>query len=654
MQASRLRSLAAPPVWRSRLSRMIAFGSAPIPLFLARRLRLPWGCSLASVTCLNNIPAPKSIAAWQRISPDDDSGEITSEDYQFSIADWELEGLTDNIVLSGSLYSDADGLALGISLDKSFLDDTEVKQLNFHFVSLPKLIDALPSVSAEIMRELGSEDSEPGIITYGAQANDSQDLARLLESVFEWNLDAYLYLWDVEWDEADVRAQVLEIAETARQLDSEFAYWCLGMIAKQVMQAGVDKIGELLLPLLDTSLSQDSQCAPGAAAIALGLSDLEQIDRAAALLQPYLRPNVHASIWLSMIEILLAGGRLSEAIETNQLALENGLTHAALYWQYAQLLMTAEANEWNVEDVLLIDPDEFDEDEHIAVEIASALKLHVNGNPGNLSALQLALAYMIDTDDDELWLYFERLIERDRQGAFAGEIIDRIIDIDDHDAAYEILERHAAGNRYARVFTAQLALADGDIDLATATIEACRNDAPLDDDLELELQRLELYARLPKFAETFADIKLTLNAKRQLDESKVDLLEAAIAIAPKLVDLYVILSRSYLNWSDSESALEVLMDAEREAGQHPQIGLGQAQILWSQNQQEAAIEKLNAGLLANPGDIYLLVQMANYLLVNDQLDDAREFIRRAESIAPSHRAIWQVRRLVAQKMAERA
>ena len=44
--------------------------------------------------------------------------------------------------------------------------------------------------------------------------------------------------------------------------------------------------------------------------------------------------------------------------------------------------------------------------------------------------------------------------------------------------------------------------------------------------------------------------------------------------------------------------------------------------------------------------------MANYLITNNQFDDARQYIARAEAIAPSHRALSQLRRLVAQKMAE--
>ena len=76
------------------------------------------------------------------------------------------------------------------------------------------------------------------------------------------------------------------------------------------------------------------------------------------------------------------------------------------------------------------------------------------------------------------------------------------------------------------------------------------------------------------------------------------------------------------------------------------------QILWERNEREEAVSKLNAALERFPRDVYLLAQMANCLIENNQFDDARQYITRAETIAPSHRAIWQVRQLVARKMAE--
>ena len=315
--------------------------------------------------------------------------------------------------------------------------------------------------------------------------------------------------------------------------------------------------------------------------------------------------------------------------------------------------MAAEVNSWSVQDVLLIDPDDYEEEEHITVEIANALKLYTNETEEDLGALQLALTYMIDANDDELWIYFERLSKQDDEGNLTGDIIDRLIELDDYDRAYDILERQLDSNPYAYVHLAQLTLADADSAMALEMIQACRAKfTEIDDNLELELQRIKLQATLPSFDARYAEIKVILSANRPVSEDQVDMLEQAIEHAPKLVDLHLLLSQCYISWRDADSAHEVLREAEQLAGSDPKIDLGIVQILWERNEREAAITRLNAALERFPRDVYLLAQMANCLIENNQFEDARQYIARAETIAPSHRAIWQVRRLVAQKMSD--
>ncbi len=632
------------------------------PLLCAAAPEMAMGIAACLCYLLEQYPDTRVYRCFAKIDDatsdsDDESGEISAEDYQFQPSDWELEGLADNVLLFGELAVDEAAYTLRVILDMDLLqaeqDEDEVFSLSFTYESLAALMTGLPAATSEIMATLGGRNYETAIIAYAALEANARNLDKLLAAIFEWNLDIYLSHWGLQWEEEDIQAQFLELVEFAQQEPSAFAFWVAGLAAKQVMQTGLQDFGEFLLPDLTRALPQADQAAGGAAAIALGLADFGHFNRALDFLQPFLRPTAAASVWQSMIQIHLASGDIAAALDSNQLALESGLSQPALHWQYAQLLMAAEANDWPVEEVLLIDPDAYAEEEHIPLEIAAALKLHLAGQPENLSALQLALSYMIDVADDELWLYFEQLVQRDRAGELLSETIDRLIDLEDHAPAYEILERYLDDNPFAYAHLAQLALADDDSQFAIAMIAACRSKfAQLDEELELELQRLELYAKLPAFEATFAEIKVLLNAKRLVAESAVDLLEEALEIAPQMVDIYVILARCYLSWKDSESAIEVLEEAEKQAGEEPQLALALAQIFWAGNQQAEAIEKLNAGLRAAPGHVPLLVQMANYLLANDQLDDARAYIARAEAIAPSHRALWQTRRLIAQKMAQ--
>ncbi len=610
---------------------------------------------LASCLCylLEQYQDTRVYRCFARIDSADGNAEISASDYQFSSADWTLDGLADNVILEGALIAAADGYELRIDIDRSLsANDGESDALVYEFESLASLTSALPAIAADVFRAIAGEVNTKAIIEYDAHEGGIAELETLLEAVFGWNLDVYLHLWDVEWDENDVRDQFLEVAELCISNPGQFAFWTLGMMAKQVMQPGIADVGELIVPELKRAFSRETLAAPAAAA-ALGLSRLGLAQQAISFLQPRLSAHEPASVWCAMIEIHLSMGQIEEAIDTAQLALESGLQHPALYWQYAELLMAAEVNSLNVEDVLLLDPDEHDEEAHIAVEIANALKLYTDDVREDLSALQLALAYMIDIADEERWIYFERLLQRDEEGSFLGEVLDRLIELEDYEHAYDILEGHLDSNAYAYIFLAQLALADSDSALASEMVEACRESfVEIDENLELELQRINLQASLPSFAEQYAETKVVLSANRPVSEDKVDLLEQAIELAPRLVDLHLLLSACYRSWRDDDSALEVLREAAEQAGPDPQIDLGTARILWAQNERHDAIALLNDALERFPSDVYLLMQLASCLIENDQFEDARQYIALAETIAPSHRAIWQVRQLIAQKMSE--
>ena len=611
---------------------------------------------LAACLCylLEQYQETRVYRCFAKIDSADESAEITSSDYQYSAVDWTLDGLADNIILEGALIRAADGYELRIEIDSSLsASDGDGDALVYRFESLADVTLALPAIASNVYERIAGEVNTRSIIEYASRDAGIAELERLLEAVFGWNLDVYLYLWDVEWDENDVHDQYLEVVELCDANPSQFAFWCLGMMAKQVMQPGIADIGELVVPELRRAFSQNDLSAPGAASAALGLSRLGLAQQAISFLQPRLSAIEPASVWRAMIEIQLDAGQIEAAIDTAQLALESGLRHPALYWQYAELLMAAEVNNLNVEEVLLLDPDEFEEEEHIAIEIANALKLYTDDIWDDLGALQLALTYMIDVADEERWIYFERLLQRDEEGAFTGEVLDRLIELEDHDRAYDILERHFDSNAYAYVFLAQLALADMNSALADEMVEACRASlAEIDDNLELELQRVKLQAALPSFAEQYAEIKVVLSANRQVSEDKVEMLEQAIEHAPKLVDLHLLLSACYRSWRDDESAMEVLREAAEHAGPDPQIDLGIARIFWSRNDRNDAISLLNAALERFPNDVFLLMQLASCLIENGQFEDARQYISLAETIAPSHRAIGQVRQLIAQKMAE--
>ncbi|MDE2638720.1 MAG: tetratricopeptide repeat protein [Chloroflexota bacterium] len=623
------------------------------PIICAQSPETAMGLASCLAYLLEQYIDTRVYRCFAKFNSDDENNEIAADDYQFHVTDWELTGLADNVVLYGQLEIGAAGYDLSLVLDSGLLDEREAQDFVFQFETLEAAALALPPVAAQLTAALAGPNYERALIEYESAELDDRHLESLLESVFYWNLDVYLSFWDVEWGTEDRLEQFREVAGLSKIRRSEFAAWCLGMMTEQIMQPGMAALGEALLPELAQSFVEDSRFAGGAAAAATGLAKLDFNDSAIDLVGRYLTPEAGAGVWYRATEIHLSAAQIPSAIDACQRALESGPEHPALCWQYAQLLINAETHESEVEALLFADPEAVAEEEQIPAEIMHALKSHIELAPDNLRALQLALTYMIDLDDAELWSYFERLARKDLTGDYAGVIIDRLLDAPEHEQAYDVLNGATDANPYSHALLAQLALADEDHTLASETIQTCRERlAEIDDSLEAELQRLELSAKLPGFEASFAEIKLQLGGNSQATEEQVDLLESAVDIAPRMIDLYIALSRCYLSWQDRESALEVLNDARQGAGDAPQIDLGLARMLWASGERDKAIDQLNAGLEAFPSDVYLLAQMANYLIANDQLEDARPFIVRAESIAPSHRAIWQVRHLVAQKMAQ--
>lgn len=623
------------------------------PIISAESPEIAMGLASCLAYLLEQYPDAKVYRCFARIAPDDEASEISDSDYQFGIADWELTGLADNVVLSGGLHTGPAGCELELVMDSSLLNERDAQEYAFDFESLAEAVRELPRVAEQLLESLAGPNYEQAIVEYTSADLDEQALESLLANVFYWNLDVYLSFWDVEWEQADRLEQFREVASQSQTNQSEFTAWCLGMMAGQLMQAGLQDLGEALAPEIAEAFDPEPRSAAGAAAAATGLAALGFGDRGIALLEQYLSADAAACIWARVIELQLEATDIPGAIDTCQYALESGIEHAALYWQYAQILINAETHDWEVAELLLIDPDAVAEAEQIPSEIVQALQSHVELAPGNLRALQLALTYMIDLEDETLWPYFEQMAQNDVHGEYTDDIIDRLLDLPDHVRAYDILKRTTDANPYGHVFLAQLALADDDHRLASETIVACREQlVEIDSALETELQRLELSAKLPGFDASFAEIKLLLGSSGQVTEEQVDLLESAVEIAPHIIDLYIVLSRCYLSWQDNESAREVLGDARSRAGDAPQIDLGLARIHWARNERDEALSQLNAGLEAFPSDIHLLAQTATFLIANDQLEDARPYIVRAETIAPSHRAIWQVRHLVAQKMAE--
>ena len=588
----------------------------------------------------------------------DDDDEISIEDSQFTPDDWEFDGLDNNITISGYIDHNDSTYSLSILVENSFSDDSEDIRLNYEFSSLIELLNQLPGIAESIVSELKEKDSKELIISYNELGSDTESITELLHSIFDWNLDLYLYLWDVDWEDEQIESQFNEILDLSQKLDNHsFAIWCISMIAKQVMQIGLDAVGDVIVPLIDKVYEIDEDGKISLVLLSRGLVNLGYTEQAISLIEQYTaKDSTDLSVWMTLIDIYSQVGQIGKAIDTVQQAIETGIEDEGLYWRYSSLLSIAQDKDWFVEDLLLIDPDEFDEAEQIIQEIIATLENILILNPNNLHVLYSLMSYLIDTESDDMWAYFEKLVKIDTSSHYTRSIIDLMYKIVDLKPGFDILNEYMESNPENLVSylnLAQLAVVDQNTDLALQYLKSCEELISSErNDLEVEIQRLKLSAIYLDFDQQYSEIKVILNAGRTVSEQDVEFLESAIEIAPTYGELYVTLTHCYLNWKDTEAALEVITEAQNNIGNHPRIVQTLAKILWEKGKKELAFNHLNDSLRQYPNDIQLLIQIANYLIENNQLNDSKPFLERAEIIAPSHPGLWQLRKEIGERLAQ--
>lgn len=612
---------------------------------------------IASCLCylLEQYPTVRLYRIFAKID-NNESDEVDISDSQFMSEEWEFEGLDYNIVISGSLIRNESGNQLKITVDQALRSEKENNELAFSFTDEKALINNLPDIAAEISKkfDLNTNGSEL-IISYLPIDQYSDQVQKLLEGIFYWNLDIYLYLWDVEWEDEDIVEQFRGLIKDSASVGNNFAAWCLSMAARQVMQLGLDAVGDLIVPLIDEILDLEATGNTVISALGSGLIKLGYIEQAVSLVES---EDIGASAdilgWISRIDIYTQANKFSEAINANQQAIENGIEDIRLYWRYIQLVRLAEQQGWFVEELLLIDPEEINEDEHLRYEIIAALENIIALDPKNISAIHMLLPMLIETDDFEsLWQNFEILASLDVSTHYLQDIIPHMYDLDNLQPGLDILIKNAeqnTDNPYTSLTVAQLAAIDENTTLVEQYLEKCgKFIESYGATLELDIQLVKVTVEFPDFEHELSEINTILAAQRPVTESHVDFLEEALEIATKIGTLYVTLAKCYLSWNDTEAAIQVLNDGKREVGQHPELLLILAQIMWKQNKKQEAFEYLNDGLKINPNDISLLIQVAYYLIENEQMDDAKPYIERADIIAPSNQGLWELKKTIAEK-----
>lgn len=577
---------------------------------------------------------------------------------QFDVDDYALEYLDENIAIWGQLAVDDGEWVLTAYYENDLTDEEEddphEQRLTAH--SIAGLIAGLPDFVAALMQAIDETSLSELETPYDAASDADESLTKeLIETAFRWENRLLLTLWGVDWDDADILTAHRELQDVGLQLGTGFAAWLVAKATARAMLPGLSLVGELLVDQAERVVTNfDHHRAP---AIALGnaLYRLGYADQAYKLLENDAEGHPNSAMTrYTLAALYWRSGRDEQAVATMQAAIETNATNAPLYILYARAVTVAEAKD-PLEEFVLVDPAKYGDDV-AAYEAMAAYEAALQDNADDVRALLGLADLTLLRDEKRFWEVFEQLVRLDKTGDGISLVIESLYNADSIEPAIEIFERALAQESTRADLHVNLAavyLIDDMSDEARAHLETAQG---LTDDpaWRNEIERMLLLADDPDFEMRFSDIVAVVDAGNKPSSSDMDYLEGVVEDAPNYVEGYLTLARAYASWDDNPAALELLLDAQKQFPDNPDVlGLLGQQLL---NAGEAALamQYLNQGLQQDPNHVPLLVTTGSLLFDSGYREEARAYLTRAEAIAPRHPDLWAAKTRIANKMAEEA
>jgi tetratricopeptide (TPR) repeat protein len=577
---------------------------------------------------------------------------------QFSVDDWQLDGLDENVAVWGSLAQSDSGWQLELNVENDLAaEGDDLKVFSRSAPDIASLTAALRGLAADIAAYLDAGDTPITAPVFDAAPAswDAEPLETLLGHAFECELALLLALWGQPRAPQEAADDVQALIDAAVPLGSLGAWAAASAFARFVS----------LTPDLDETIIMDTADALIAAfptemiasVIAAGSlyssgypqAGFDILDEAVAQHPTSTLPRV------VLAEFYRQGSRLFEALDVLQQAIEEDVVDAGLYVRYASLLSVLDYNGMIVEDFVLIDMTQRAPN-LLALEALAAYTAALELEPDNLSALSGQLAQYLEVGSvrERFWDGFARLVAADSTGEVVRNLLDSMEVVDDFAPGIEILRRAAAGQPESVHVWVNLAAAcvlagDGDEALrALAQARALTDDAAVLTDIE----RLTLSAADPDFEMRLGEIIDIISAGGRVNVEDAEYLEAAVASAPTLADVYVLLAKTYAGWGEIGSALETLLDGYKHAPDDAELVFLLGQTLWDSGERDLALSYLAKGIAHNPNHVPLLALMGRCLFDSDRDQEARVYLTRAELIAPRNPILNEVRAYIASKLGD--
>lgn len=587
-------------------------------------------------------------------NPDDFDWDVNQS--QFDVDDWQLDDLDENAAIWGNLENTGSGWSLMLNVENDLLDEgDDLKRLDYSAVNLVDLIEKLVPTATEIAQFLEAGDLRLIAPLYTTAEWGEPEMETLLKAAFEWELDFFLQLWGQAWTEEEILADKNALLDAAQPL-GDFGAWVVSSTIGRALRFADNHISELLTPVVPTLVAAFEDYSIPAVLLAQALHESGHIDEAYDLIEESIETlQEEPAIRLTGAELYRRGGKIIEAVNTFQNAIEDDVVSASLFSRYADLIQVMDYSNLSIENYIMIDPTEYDSDYMTweAIESYQAV-LEIEADNRDVLARQILLLLDVESGGERFWNGFKRLVQLDKTGEQVRDVVDALYNVNNISPAFEILKIAASREpqRHDILFNLAAAyLVDEQGDKARVELQNARR---LTDDPAVlaDIDRLMLAAQDPEFESRLGEITDIVSAGNPLEADDVEFLEDITEKVPSFTEAYVFLAKAYIAWDEPSTAIEVLLDGHKNNPDDPEITTLLSQLLWDADEQELAFSYLAKGIEKNPNYVPLLSLIGRYLFEDGQEDAAKAYLAHATMISPNDPSLVETRAYIARMIAD--
>lgn len=568
--------------------------------------------------------------------------EIISDE-PFSPDDWVLDDLNDDVAIWGTLTSTAAGWVWKVFIED---DASEGERITLESVEvdIAGLWQRIPALAGEISAKLGfrSRFELPK-----SSAVNNADTEAFLTALYVYHRDMLIAALHESSEHSE--AQTKTYLQVVRQVNDELVSWVsavtLADVALLTDRAGIPLEITQEYPQLLTHW--DKVCG----AFAMVISD---DDNAPAPLVTWTLEQLEASVsqrpdsvmnWGVLAQMYNRLQRPDLAVDVCQRAIEAEVNDSMLYFAYADALAGALERGLRLDRLLL--SSNMPSDETIPEERLLSLRKGLDSLPKAERLAQYIIEASRHNDMDEVQRGFALLVEIDLEGEQTDGVIQQLSYLEDiHWMIAPLKTATHRGQFMTWLNFARASVFVGETDEAQKAAEKALSLAT-ETHQKAEAQMLLLELDVPALHADLADIVSRLQRKGgEVYEKDLEFMEYLVENAPDYTEGYLALAAAYRRLDEPNTALEVLLDAEKTTKGSPELYLALSELFEDEDELSLAIENTRKGLDLAPMSVPLLAQAALLAYLSADEEGAQAFLRRAHAISPYHARIVAVTRRI--------